>query len=77
MTAWAYLDWGRERWPIQVCLTCRAILRGRNPREASGSGDSFEFTAEDVIAERWRKQWPADGRPRGKPPAHIEWPEGV
>jgi hypothetical protein len=63
-------------WPIVFCSDCLEILEGRRPfvardaPESSGAG-----TFDDIIARKWAKDWPQEGKPRAKrPPPGTAWP---
>ena len=64
-------------WPIAFCNDCLAILEGREPfalRDAHQP--SGAVTLEDVIARKWAKEWPRDGKPQTKrPPPGTAWPK--
>jgi hypothetical protein len=64
-------------WPIVICDGCLAILEGRKPfafRDALEGAAAV--TLEDLIARKWAKDWPRDGKPQTKrPPAGTTWPK--
>jgi hypothetical protein len=74
----AYVESYDMHWPIRVCRDCRSILRGRDPWPSQERKSAYTMTPRDVIAGKWEKQWPKNGRPRAKKlPKHIEWPEAA
>jgi len=75
--AYAYVRARDEHWPIEFCGKCGHVLNGLRPRSrgASGGESALRFDVEDVIAAKWRREWPKPGAPRRKrPPAGVAWP---
>ena len=64
-------------WPMVFCDDCLEILEGRKPfavPDAPESSGALNFEA--IIARKWAKDWPREGKPRTKrPPAGIAWPK--
>jgi hypothetical protein len=73
-TALVYVDVYNEHWPIEFCTTCLSVTRGRQPFPPLT--DALDYTAEDVVVQKWRRTWPKDGKPRSKSvPPLSDWPE--
>ena len=64
-------------WPMVFCDDCLEILEGRKPfavLDAPESSGALNF--EEIIARKWAKDWPREGKPRTKrPPAGTAWPK--
>jgi hypothetical protein len=61
------------------CEDCLEILEGRKPfavHDTAESGDAT--TCEAIIARKWGKDWPHEGKPQTKrPPAGTAWPKSA
>lgn len=66
-------------WPMVFCGDCLEILEGRKPfafRDAPESSGAVRI--EDIIARKWAKDWPQEGKPRTRrPPAGTAWPKSA
>ena len=64
-------------WPMVFCDDCLEILEGRKPfavPDAPESSGGLNF--EEIIARKWAKDWPREGKPqRKRPPAGTAWPK--
>jgi hypothetical protein len=64
-------------WPMVFCDDCLEILEGRKPfavPDAPEPGGALNFG--EIIARKWAKDWPREGKPRTKrPPAGTAWPK--
>jgi hypothetical protein len=75
---YAYVPYRNMHWPIRYCRDCYTVLAGRRPRAAPSEPSlARTMTVEDVVAKKWARKWPAEGRPRRKrTPPSSEWPDG-
>jgi hypothetical protein len=73
----AYVDVCDWRWPVEVCRSCRLILKGRAPQIRERSRPKWKMDADDLLAARWNRTWPKSGRPRAKNPPKVVWPEAA
>ena len=73
----AYARMLEVHWPMVFCDDCLEILEGRKPfavPDAPESSGALNF--EEIIARKWAKDWPREGKPRTKrPPAGTAWPK--
>ena len=63
-------------WPMVFCDDCLEILEGRKPFGGDPPESSGAATFEEIIARKWAKDWPQEGKPQMKrPPAGTTWPK--
>ncbi|HUG65410.1 MAG TPA: hypothetical protein VMK83_09355 [Gaiellaceae bacterium] len=66
-----------EHWPIAYCTDCFAIVAGLDPF-VRARRPRWKFDEQNLIVNRWTREWPKRGRPRrDAPPAETAWPDAA